>query len=90
LIRLSPSLERTVTGTWYVTHRLWYNRWVPILLEAMRLPIVGDVPLLKSELWSLDIQRLAILDGSVFLYLRLGEQSRDSTVAMCRELVRDV
>jgi len=56
----------------------------------MRLPIVGDVPLLKSELWSLDIQRLAILDGSVFLYLRLGEQSRDSTVAMCRELVRDV
>ena len=51
---------------------------------------MGDVPLLKSELWSLDIQRLAILDGSVFLYLRLGEQSRDSTVAMCRELVRDV
>ena len=63
---------------------------MPVLLEAVRLPVVGDLPLLSQELWGIDIMRMAVLDGSVFLYLKAGQQSCDSTMTLNKELQRAI
>lgn len=56
-------------------------------------PVLEEAPkwgVLCPQLWGMDIQRLAVLDGSVFLYLRLGVQSVDTYIQLNRELTRAV
>ena len=62
---------------------------MPVLLGPLGPPEVADIAMYQ-ELWGLDIIRLARLDttGAVFLYLKAGEQSCDTTVMLNKELNR--
>jgi hypothetical protein len=71
--------------------RVCYNGGVPVLLDLGRpMPTDDDVALLPTQLWGYDVVRLAVIESSLYLYLRLGVQSCDSWESKVKELQRRV
>ena len=63
---------------------------MPVLLDLGQQMVSDDVPLFPTQLWGYDVVKMAIIDGSLYMYLKVGQQSQDSWATLNRELIRAI